>query len=1151
MDKPDFVKEIVKNKTHCYFISPHLDDAIFSSGELMAYLSNKVPVTVINVFTNAGDNRNTLSAKAFLKQSGFGNPDNLFKLRIGEDKRAMSSLGINSFYLGFTDALWRKTKRKGWINNILSKISPEFNRVYPTYRFNVISGKISSHDNEIKKEIKKKLKLLIESGKNFQVFCPIGFGNHVDHLLVREACQEMFKGGVIYWGDFPYWLTTHQKNKFISENSLAADVIPSLTDRKKDLFDFYQTQVKQVITGKTKFYEPELFFTDRLDKDNLQTKISYEFNKIIFKEWKDLWNKSDLRHYFNSPFWYLACQATFNYSKSIFIKCYKEDRLVGLIPLVLTKRYGISTYDFPGEQYLDKSSLLIIEKNEGILIHLIEALSKVDNFYLSGIEEFSVRHFLQKRPSLKYSKSSNCLYLPLLPDAFRYLDSKHKRPIKSIILKNQTDLQLKMFGKNTKNVLSLVNEIESASNKIGKNKNVFSDHNLIKLCLGLEKYQPGTLLTNVLYFKNNPVSYQFGFLYNTTFHLFQIAYKTSFANLLPGKVLLYLILPNLLKIGIRTLDFSRGETRFKKDFAPYAYRQYSVYYSNSKFVVLWWSTVNYLMHLLERQPKLFETVRSIKYKLLDFKKEFTISKRHIEIRQKLNFIFSKLTNKKIILFFLFFITSLLMLALVKGKVTDHLYYQTEKDLAVGGPFESSNSTSRYALTESIVKYKTFILNYDLAKFSSPDVSKIDNKYFSIFTPGVSFAGVPLYIIGSYYHIPQLSTYLLNIFIALINGYLIFLLAKKISGLFYPSLLSALTFLFATNALSYSLTFTQHHLSTMIILLALLNALKERSIYKNIELGLLFGLNILMDIPNFFMMLPVILFVINQHFKIVQNHKILQISLNTKIFLLILGLIPLLGLFGWYNYQITNSYTTIGQIIGRSSDKFVIQAEEAQMQPVLEKTRVAPFSQPLIATPFSTREQLQGLYILLFSDERGWLYYSPVVLFGFIGLWLMSRNKKSSILSVIFAIILIDILIYSMFGDPWGGWAFGPRYLMPATALACIFIGIAVNNFLRNFLFVTVFFILLSYSVRINTLGAVTTNAIPPKMEAINLNKPLPFTYKYNFQLINNGFSSSLFYNVFLKNKISPRIYLYIYSGIVLFLFFMIYLALISDKDRKD
>src|SRR3990167_3078930 len=87
---------------------------------------------------------------------------------------------------------------------------------------------------------------------------------------------------------------------------------------------------------------------------------------------------------------------------------------------------------------------------------------------------------------------------------------------------------------------------------------------------------------------------------------------------------------------------------------------------------------------------------------------------------------------------LFFICTIFLLGMsVKGDIGNPIYFQTEKDRVVGGPFESTNSTSRYALVEAIVENGTVLFNHEQAQFSAPDLVSFDEKLFTIFTPGVS------------------------------------------------------------------------------------------------------------------------------------------------------------------------------------------------------------------------------------------------------------------------------------------------------------------------------------------------------------------------------------------------------------------------------
>src|SRR5258706_6794695 len=341
--------------------------------------------------------------------------------------------------------------------------------------------------------------------------------------------------------------------------------------------------------------------------------------------------------------------------------------------------------------------------------------------------------------------------------------------------------------------------------------------------------------------------------------------------------------------------------------------------------------------------------------------------------------------------FVFATTLFLLILSVKGNIKDGtLMFQNDRNTSVGGPYESTNSTSRYALTQSIVNNGAFSFTNDLAVFASPDLVQYKGKYFSIFTPGVSFLGIPFYIIGNFFVISQIATFSITLILALINFALIAKIANKFGTNIYLSLLSGFVFLFGTNAFAYALTFTQHHASVSLMLLGFLTLFEKRVLTKNILLGLCFGGALLMDIPNAFIMLPIIIFSIIQSVKINNDEKTTKISLDLKILGFGLGILPLIILFGYYNYSLTGSVTKLGQTIGRTdfpSSGSVIK-ESSKIKKTTPESRIA------ISLPFDTRKQMSGLYTLLISDERGWLFYSPVLVIGILGLILAFKDLRN-------------------------------------------------------------------------------------------------------------------------------------------------------------
>ncbi len=502
-------------------------------------------------------------------------------------------------------------------------------------------------------------------------------------------------------------------------------------------------------------------------------------------------------------------------------------------------------------------------------------------------------------------------------------------------------------------------------------------------------------------------------------------------------------------------------------------------------------------------------------------------------------------NRKSLTFIVSIVCLFLLTFVLKGsrKNNDTLNFQLGYDKTIGGPFESSGSTSRYALTEAFVKFNTLFFNTQQSQFAAPDVSEYKGKYFSIFTPGVSFLAVPFYLVGNVFQLPQLFTYSLNIILA----FMIFLLMIKLSQItgsgLKPSIIAAITFIFATNLLPYTGSFTQHLASTAVIILAIINVSIKRTLINNIWLGILFGAGILLDLPNVFMMAPIILYVIYKHFVVNTNEQKINLSINLNIFGIFIGLIPLILIFGLYNFQTSGSYFKAAQFIGRSK----IYAPQDYTN-TNSNTNEKKFS---IRLPFKTRNQIRGIYILTLSDERGVFYYSPVLILGLIGLYILYQEKKDrTLIILLLCVALFDLFGYSMFSDYHGGWAFGSRYMIPAEAMMSVGLGFFIQKYRHKILVPIIFLVLFSYSVFVNTLGAMTTTLIPPKQEAVTYPYPVTYTYLYNYNLVKGGEINSLIYNTYLANNINGMNFVLIYTGVVISVVSILYYFSLSEKQKN-
>ena len=285
----NLINQIIKQQKPCYFISPHLDDAAFSAGGLIAYLAGKTKVVALTTFTRAGKDKHSLSGLAYAKKCGFVGTDmsKFFGLRRKEDRELWQSLGVEAVHLPFADALWRPKSHLNLIERMATLVINDFRYIYPTHRLHVAKGKIVKQDLANLRKLENKLKKVVR--KDGVVFCPLGLGKHVDHIMARTACKNVFPE-VVYWEDAPYNLY-HQIDKemkdFIAENRLQKMVFDQNQEKRKAMYPAYKTQFGKLFGGEIDFsLLPESYYLrdtqmdDGLLRRGGKANVSYYLDKI-------------------------------------------------------------------------------------------------------------------------------------------------------------------------------------------------------------------------------------------------------------------------------------------------------------------------------------------------------------------------------------------------------------------------------------------------------------------------------------------------------------------------------------------------------------------------------------------------------------------------------------------------------------------------------------------------------------------------------------------------------------------------------------------------------------------------------------------------------------------------------------------------------
>lgn len=468
-----------------------------------------------------------------------------------------------------------------------------------------------------------------------------------------------------------------------------------------------------------------------------------------------------------------------------------------------------------------------------------------------------------------------------------------------------------------------------------------------------------------------------------------------------------------------------------------------------------------------------------------------------------------------------------------------------------GPFELSPERGRFALLYALVENHSFHLPPAVAQFTAPDVGYTNGSYVTIFAPSVSFLAIPGYILGKYYGAAQFGAYLFLAIFALFNVFFIRSIAIRLGAHPLAGAIAGIVFLFATPSYAYAVTMYEHHVSTFLILLAAYLLMRFKSAWSLLAIWILYAFAFTVDYPNLFLMLPIAVTAFFRSGVLKKIQRKVTLSISLPKLLSVLGVILPLAFLLWVNQQSYNNPMqlsgTIPRVMEVKSNGSPLLMEEFYREK-LKKVVQTSTQQPTetILNFFKPRNMLNGVYILLFSPDRGVIFYTPIILLGVLGMYFASKKSKPY-LAMMLGIIGFDLVLYAMWGDPYGGWAFGARYLIPAYAILAIYIALLLTYFGRNKFFLLFFFVIFSYSIAVNTLGAVTSNSNPPKVEAESLSAlsghKESYTYERNINDLNGNLSKSYVFEAYAGNSVSAwnyYIFLTVFIEVVSALLIVVY-----------
>jgi len=166
------------------YLSPHLDDAVFSAGGLIYDQSQAgLPVEIWTIMADCPPESDVSPfAQVIHFQWGFSSAEETVRIRLEEDRNAAALLGASLVHFDFLDCIYRRGANGEWLYpEIFVPPHPQEAEI-PSQIAEAISARLQPDD---------------------VLVCQLSLGSHVDHVLVRQGA-ELLGRPLLYDIDVPY-----------------------------------------------------------------------------------------------------------------------------------------------------------------------------------------------------------------------------------------------------------------------------------------------------------------------------------------------------------------------------------------------------------------------------------------------------------------------------------------------------------------------------------------------------------------------------------------------------------------------------------------------------------------------------------------------------------------------------------------------------------------------------------------------------------------------------------------------------------------------------------------------------------------------------------------------------------------------------------
>ena len=301
--------------------------------------------------------------------------------------------------------------------------------------------------------------------------------------------------------------------------------------------------------------------------------------QAINAEWKDVFLRSPDATPFQHPSWLLCWIEAFQPRDLIGIEVREGQRLLGFAPLLIYPRHGERVLAFAGGGVSDYLNLLAEPGSEQLVTErALHAVLSIPNWTVLDLTDLSGNSaFLRSTLGREHTEKHDVCYVLSLPQSIEHLvESLTKRQwsnLRNARSRTQREGEPSIERASAANVSEFLDDLVRLHtirwNELDQN-GVLNDSRLLDFQRGVAPalLKDGLLRLYRMRLNERTIAAIYAFFHRETVFCYLQGFDPQFAHLSPGTQLMFAVIADAVKLGMRRFDFLRGEEGYKLHWRP-------------------------------------------------------------------------------------------------------------------------------------------------------------------------------------------------------------------------------------------------------------------------------------------------------------------------------------------------------------------------------------------------------------------------------------------------------------------------------------------------------------------------------------------------------------------------------------------------------